>query len=89
MKLRAALVTIIAVVIAAPIAAQRPAVGNPLPVPGRSMVITKYGIVAASQPLAARAGVEMLEHGGNAIDAAIAAKCGDGADGTGDERRRR
>jgi gamma-glutamyltranspeptidase/glutathione hydrolase len=47
--------------------------GNPLPVPGRSMVITKYGIVAASQPLAAQAGVEMLEHGGNAVDAAIAA----------------
>jgi gamma-glutamyltranspeptidase/glutathione hydrolase len=28
--------------------------------------------VAASQPLAARAGVQVLEHGGNAIDAAIA-----------------
>ena len=42
-------------------------------VPGRSMVTTKLGIVAASQPLAARAGVQMLEQGGNAIDAAIAA----------------
>jgi gamma-glutamyltranspeptidase/glutathione hydrolase len=31
------------------------------------------GIVAASQPLAARAGVQILEGGGNAIDAAIAA----------------
>jgi gamma-glutamyltranspeptidase / glutathione hydrolase len=40
---------------------------------GRSRVATKYGIVAASQPLAARAGVQVLEHGGNAIDAAIAA----------------
>src|SRR5438105_4657341 len=41
-------------------------------VPGRSKVATKYGIVAASQPLAARAGVQILERGGNAIDAAIA-----------------
>jgi gamma-glutamyltranspeptidase/glutathione hydrolase len=40
---------------------------------GRSRVATKYGIVAASQPLAARAGVQMLERGGNAVDAVIAA----------------
>src|SRR5438874_936816 len=40
---------------------------------GRSRVATKYGIVAASQPLAARAGVQILERGGNAVDAAIAA----------------
>jgi gamma-glutamyltranspeptidase/glutathione hydrolase len=39
---------------------------------GRSRIATKYGIVAASQPLAARAGVQVLERGGNAIDAAIA-----------------
>jgi gamma-glutamyltranspeptidase/glutathione hydrolase len=39
---------------------------------GRSKVMTKLGIVAASQPLAARAGVQILERGGNAIDAAIA-----------------
>ena len=43
------------------------------PVVGRSVVTTEYGIVAASQPLAARAGVQILERGGNAIDAAIAA----------------
>ena len=43
------------------------------PVVGRSVVATKYGIVAASQPLAAGAGVRILERGGNAIDAAIAA----------------
>ena len=47
--------------------------GAPLPIPGRSIVATRQGIVAASQPLAARAGVEILERGGNAIDAAIAA----------------
>src|SRR6266540_222165 len=40
---------------------------------GRSKVATKYGIVAASQPLAAQAGVQMLQRGGNAVDAAIAA----------------
>jgi gamma-glutamyltranspeptidase/glutathione hydrolase len=39
----------------------------------RSMVISQYGIVAAEQPLAARAGTAMLEKGGNAVDAAVAA----------------
>lgn len=36
------------------------------------MVISKNGIVAAESPLAAQAGVRILEHGGNAVDAAIA-----------------
>ena len=40
---------------------------------GRSMVISRYGIVAAESPLAAQAGVQMLERGGNAVDAAVAA----------------
>src|SRR5690349_15238217 len=44
----------------------------PLPVPGRSMVVTRDGIVATSQPLAARAGVAILEQGGHAVDAALA-----------------
>src|SRR3989454_2052449 len=39
---------------------------------GRSMVISRYGIVAAESPLAAQAGARMLERGGNAVDAAIA-----------------
>jgi gamma-glutamyltranspeptidase / glutathione hydrolase len=39
----------------------------------RSMVISRNGIVAAESPLAAQAGVRILEHGGNAVDAAIAA----------------
>ena len=37
------------------------------------MVISRGGIVAAESPLAAQAGVRMLEGGGNAVDAAIAA----------------
>ena len=43
------------------------------PVVGRSIVATRYGIVAASQPLAAQAGASILERGGNAVDAAITA----------------
>jgi gamma-glutamyltranspeptidase/glutathione hydrolase len=42
-------------------------------VTGRSKIATKYGVVAASQPLAARAGTQVLERGGHAVDAAIAA----------------
>jgi gamma-glutamyltranspeptidase/glutathione hydrolase len=38
----------------------------------RSMVISRQGIVAAESPLAAQAGVRILEKGGNAVDAAIA-----------------
>src|SRR5580700_8924538 len=39
----------------------------------RSMVISKGGIVASESPLASQAGVRILENGGNAVDAAIAA----------------
>jgi gamma-glutamyltranspeptidase / glutathione hydrolase len=39
----------------------------------RSMVMSRNGIVAAESPLAAQAGVRILERGGNAVDAAIAA----------------
>ena len=51
---------------------QAPATPQPALHVGRSKIATKYGIVAASQPLAARAGVQILERGGNAVDAAIA-----------------
>jgi gamma-glutamyltranspeptidase/glutathione hydrolase len=37
----------------------------------RSMVLSRGGIVAAESPLAAQAGVKILDSGGNAIDAAI------------------
>src|SRR5258705_8720873 len=63
---------LLVVALAVLLSGQQPA-EKPTVVAGRSKVATKYGIVAASQPLAAQAGVQMLERGGNAVDAAIAA----------------
>jgi gamma-glutamyltranspeptidase/glutathione hydrolase len=40
---------------------------------GRSMVISQSGIVASESPLASQAGAAVLQRGGNAVDAAIAA----------------
>jgi len=39
----------------------------------RSMVVSRYGIVATSQVQASQAGAEILSRGGSAVDAAIAA----------------
>ena len=50
-------------------AGNRPAKGATL---GRSPVLATHGMVATSQPLAAAAGLRVLQNGGNAIDAAIA-----------------
>src|SRR5262244_2343223 len=46
---------------------------KPRPTQARAMVINRLGIVATSQVLASRAGAQVLELGGNAVDAAIAA----------------
>jgi gamma-glutamyltranspeptidase / glutathione hydrolase len=42
------------------------------PAQSRSEVMAQHGMVVASQPLAAQAGLQILQHGGNAIDAAVA-----------------
>lgn len=39
----------------------------------RSMVVARRGMVGASNPLAAQAGLDVLKQGGNAADAAVAA----------------
>ena len=41
--------------------------------PGRSVVMSTHGMIAASQPMATQAGLAVLQAGGNAMDAAIAA----------------
>src|SRR5213594_503069 len=39
----------------------------------RSTVYAPHGMIATSQPLATAAGLAVLEHGGNAVDAAVTA----------------
>ena len=68
-NLRPAIALIVA--LAVPLSGQQ--AEKPTVLAGRSKIATRYGIVAASQPLAAQAGVQILERGGNAVDAAIAA----------------
>jgi gamma-glutamyltranspeptidase/glutathione hydrolase len=60
----------------APEVAPAKAVQSPPPLPydsARPLIVSQYGIVSASNFLASLAGAKILEQGGNAIDAAIAA----------------
>ncbi len=79
----AAATLIAAALFASTAAAQRglptmPAHGQPLPIAERSLVITRYAIVAASHPLAVHPPRRLQEAGGNAVDAAIAANAANG-----------
>jgi gamma-glutamyltranspeptidase / glutathione hydrolase len=56
------------------VAAQSPApTRRPTTMAGRSAVYAPHGVIATSQPLASSAGLAVMEHGGNAIDAAVTA----------------
>src|SRR5688500_9109520 len=46
---------------------------QPASMAGRSVVYAPNGMIATSQPLATTAGLQVLQNGGNAIDAAVTA----------------
>ncbi len=75
--MRSVFVLLAGVVLQAQDEAARPGAQIPPPPPGydqaRPLIVSEFGIVAASNYLASLAGAKVLEQGGNAIDAAVAA----------------
>lgn len=69
-SLAALLVLVAMTTVSAQLPGERPA-GNPRGT--RSPVLARNGVIATSQPLASAAGLQVMQDGGNAIDAAVTA----------------
>jgi gamma-glutamyltranspeptidase / glutathione hydrolase len=69
LSLRSALLALGALALASPAHSQEKAPS----MAGRSTVYAPHAVIATSQPLATTAGLAVLQHGGNAIDAAVTA----------------
>ena len=72
MMLRRCVVAVLLAALASVASAQPPAPERPSGWAAKQAVTARHAMVAAANPLAAQAGLAMLERGGSAVDAAIA-----------------